>query len=272
MAEQILRIKPADVVKLIKKGDMEVVTPSPAPEPLITGDRQIERAKSLFGKDFLGVEAIHTMEEKCKMAGINVSFEIPQLDTATIGTQLSDAVLEAAKEMANDKERFVVLRPEFMIAHGERKPVNLTNLRDLFIADAEEDKGGYSNNPFGDGDVFYDQDWYDDEKFAKEPMKPGFGLPTKGVVEESRDKNWEDQGKLLETGERRREAVETAWDTLLYYAATGKKLLEEDWDWGNSRASGGYLVNVGGFDSDGLYVRNWNPGRSRSDIGVCPSR
>ncbi len=53
---------------------------------------------------------------------------------------------------------------------------------------------------------------------------------------------------------------------------TGKKNLESKYSWSNSLASSGILVDVGGFDSDGLRVGGWRPGRSSGIFGVCFSR
>ena len=46
---------------------------------------------------------------------------------------LDETQLQAAKaEKADGKERMVILRPEWMVVDGERKPVNILTLRDLF--------------------------------------------------------------------------------------------------------------------------------------------
>ena len=266
MAEQILRIKPADVVKLIKQGDMAVVDKQPILEPTRAANGQLEKAKALFGENFLGEEAIHAMEAKCQAAGISVSFEIPQIgnfDSTGLSLALSDEALEASKaDETKGKARFLALRPSFMIVEGEKKPVTITTLRDLF-----GDK-----NPFGNGRIFYNQTWYNNEDFAQEQLKPGIGLPTRNVIRKTLGKTWNDQEQVLEKDEWRREATEAVWDTILYYAVNGKRLLEKTYDWTRRRTSDGYLVCVGVFDSDGLRVGNWYPGYSYSDIGVCPSR
>lgn len=284
--ENLLPFDPNKVPDLIKQGKVKVITapPSPIVEP-IGGIRSNERAKQLFGEDFLGEEAIHLMEQKCQAKGINVTFEIPQIgsfDSNGLRVGLSDEILDIAKaDEATGRNRMVVLRPEFMTVDGERKPITLVNLRDLFKKEeqdpdnANETNVTYDNNPFSDDEdeaVFYDQDWYDDEEFAKQPLKAGFGLPTKEVLDDSLSKNWDEQQALLLSEERRREPIETAWDAILYYAATGKKILENTWDWTGQRTSGGYLVCVGDFGSDGLYVDGWHPGNANGLIGVCPAR
>jgi len=283
--ENLLPFDPNKVPDLIKQGKVKVITaPLPPIVEPIGGIRSNEQAKQLFGEDFLGEEAIHIMEQKCQVKGINVTFEIPQIgsfDSNAFRFGLSDEILETAKaDEATGRARMVVLRPEFMTVDGERKPVTLLNLRDLFRKEEQDPDDANEiivtdNNPFSDGAgeaIFYDQDWYDDEEFAKQPLRPGFGLPTKEVIDDSLSKKWGEQQALLLPEERRREPVEVAWDAILYYAATGKKVLKQTWDWTGQRASNGGLVYVGGFGSDGLGVRYWNPGNAGGGIGVCPAR
>lgn len=269
-SENLLPFDPNKVPDLIKQGKIRVVgapTVPSAPEPVvIPSSRAVERAKQLLGEDFLGEEAIHMIEQKFQVAGVNVRFDIPRAN-------LMDPVVEAAKaDEAHSRARLIVLRPEAMVVNGERKPLNLINLRELFRKDRRGREFAYDNNPFGNGTIFYKQDWYDGQDFAQESMRAGFGLPTKEVIRDSTSKTWDQQQSLLLPEENRREAVETAWDTLLYYSNTGKKLLTNRWDWGNSLTSLGYRVHVGVFDSNGLHVNDWYPSGSREDVGVCPSR
>lgn len=265
MAEEILRLQPDKVKVLIKQGKIEVVS-SPKVEPIASMGGSFEKAKQLFGEDFLGEEAIRVMEEKCKAAGIDVKFVIPALgnfDTIGLNAGVSNQLLETAKaDEQRGRSRLVVLRPELMVVNRESKPITILNLRELFK----------NKNPFGQGKLFYNQTWFDNENFAKEGLKASIGLPAKEVLPDSLSKKWEEQETLLEPGEHRREAIETLWDTLLYYSATGKKVLERHWDWGNTRTSDGYLVMVGGFRADGVDVSSRWPGRSGPGVGVCPSR
>ncbi len=272
MPEQILTFKPGETAKLIGEGKMTVVSRPSIVESTMPVDSRAERAKQLFGEDFFGEEAIRIMEEKCKAKGINVQFKIPQ-----IPFHLDEDQLESAKQEENQgRARMVVLRPESMVVNGEEKPITILNLRDLFKnevtdPDSNETTITYDNNPFGEGPVFWDQDWFDEEEFAKEPIKPGFALPTNEVIPDSLNKTWDEQEALLLPGERRREAIEAVWDTLLHYSATGEKVLRINWDWTNGRTSDGYAVYVR-FDSDGLYVYAWSPGRPAPRLGVCSSR
>jgi hypothetical protein len=273
MTGEILRLKPDQVISEIRQGTIEVVSvlkPVEQPEAEPGG---IEKAKRIFGENFLGPDAIHVMETILKTNGVDVKFEIPTTTFPYTGSDIEKAKQDDSK----GTPRMVVLRPEWMIVRegGKdiRKPVNILNLRDLFKKDDRfgSDRISYEFNPFGEGAVFCLQDWYDNEDFAKRPLKAGYAIPTKDILFDSIDTTWNDQQALLEPGERRREANEAVWDTILYYASTYKKIMEHPNDWTNSRTSDGSIVSVGDFDSRGLALRSWSPWYSEGALGVCPS-
>ena len=273
MPEHLVTYPAGTLAKLVGEGKWSVSTTPRTETQLRIDDPKAEKARNIFGENFFGEQALHSFEEKCKGRGINISFEIPQTPM-----HLDETQLKAAKnEEAEGKERMVVLRPEWMVVDGKKKPVNILTLRDLFKIettdpnDPNETTILYDNNPFGEGPVFWDSDWFEEEDFAKEQLKPGYGLPTKEVIPDSWNKTWDDQITLLGEGEKRREVVETVWDSLLYYAATGEKNSEDKWDWTNSQASSRNRVSVSWY-SDGLNVGYWPPGYPYSHIGVCSSR
>lgn len=274
--ENLLPFDPNKVPDLI--GQRTITTPTLSIEERLVGEtRTHERAKQLFGEDFLGEDAIHVMEQKFQTAGIDVRFEIPQIiDTFNsygMRVGLTDQILEIAKkDETTGRSRMVVLRPEFMDVSGVRKEVTLSNLRKLFIKESQDSNGNSKIeyiNPFGDGDVF----WRGFHELTDDHLIAGFGLPTKEVIDDSLNKDWDVQQKLLLPGERRRLPVETGWDVILYYAKTRKKLLENTSDW-TGYMSDGHFVYVGPFFSDGLYMNRVRPlfGNSRINLGVCPSR
>lgn len=275
MPEYLVTYPAGTLAKLVGEGKWSVSTTPRVETQSHPEGGSIEKAKQLFGENFFGEEAIHTFEEKCNGKGINVSFEIPRTPM-----HLDETQLELAKnEEAEGKERIVVLRPEWMVVDGEKKPVNILTLRDLFKQETvnPDDPNrtiiSYDSNPFGEGPVFfkYEPDWYADQNFAKEQLKSGYAMPTKDVLPDSWSKTWEDQQELFGEGESRREANEAVWDLLLSYAVTGEKLLTQRADWTNSQASGERRGLVG-WDSDGLHVHGWLPGNPYSFVGVCSSR
>ncbi|MCL4365686.1 hypothetical protein M1437_00475, partial [Patescibacteria group bacterium] len=196
---------------------------------------EIERAAILFGEDFLGEQAIHKLEDKFRASRIgDVRFEIP-----IIPFHLNQAQLEAAKkDEQKGKARMVVLRPEFMTLRGVRYPITFQNLYTIY--------GDNPNIPFAD--------WHHDAPFAQKGITAKFALPTKEVVPGSLGKNWNDQERLIEPGESRREVVEVLWDILLYYGATGKRLLGSHLDWTKTNTGDGTFVCLGRFTSENYTV------------------
>lgn len=276
MPEHLVTFPPGTSAKLIEEGRM-VVNATPRIEiPLKAEFKGIEKAKELFKEDFLGEEAIHAFEEKCRARGIRVAFEVP-----TEFQYSEDDLSQAKEDEEKDKARMVVLRPSWMtVKEGGKdiqKPVTILNLRDLFKKETKRLGRAanitYDNNPFGEGPVFYkyDPDWYADQDFAREQLQSGYAMPTKEILPGSTNKTWSDQQDLFEPGEKRREAVESVWDSLLYYAARGEKLLQSHWDWTNSLSSAQRRVGVR-WASGGLVVGDWGPGDPLPDIGVCSSR
>ncbi len=71
---------------------------------------------------------------------------------------------------------------------------------------------------------------------------------------------------------RRRSAVESAYDTLLYFGARHVRLLEKTWDWTKSRTTDGGYLNVGGFSPAGLQILSFSRAVRHGALGVCPTR
>ncbi len=234
----------------------------PETERTPEGIRELREARELFGEDFLGVEEIE------KFTGRKMKEEerkqIARMWTEKVREQkLTKEDLERMK-----KEGFMVVLRATMLAHeGKEMPATVDNLRKKYK------------------DLFYNQDWYDEEKFATDKesaVRMAWAIVKKEVLEESRSKDWDKQEEILKQWAKehkvdpkfvaRRTPAEVAYDVLAYYNARNERVLEKDWDWTGVRSSDGNLVSVGYFDSDGLHVCSDDRGRSRSDLGVCPSR
>ncbi len=293
-----LPFDPNLVPQLLKEGRMKVVTsPSvvvtPGERPIQT-DQMVERAKDILGKDFLGVEAVRTMQNTIRAIDIdgkkpfaNLEFQLDQLSTFPYTEQ--DLLL------AKQNGEMVVLRAESMytgnigsfnssgitVSSGIEL-ISIINFRELFRKD-----------PVGSlSTVFYSfksgaNDWYKSQDFATKPgeIQLGWSIVKKELLNGSTSKNWQNQEALLKvyatdlskkgaqnTQVRRRTATEAVWDELLYYTNNKEQLLPAVVDWTSSRASDGDLVYVGNFDSDGLRVDHWGPDGARSRLGVVPSR
>lgn len=221
----------------------------------------IDRAINIFGEDFLGRKALYIMEEKCKAAGIDIGFETLPVTGFHYREKDMDQV---EKDIQKGKTRLLILRPGSMILNGQKSPITLRNLRNLFA----------EKNPFGDGNVFFSGKEYDNrDSFINESLVSRYAMPTKEVLQNSLDIDWHKQELLLEPRERRRTAVETAWDLILYYAVTGKRLLDGTYDWGQSQSLNFNYVCVGDFDTHGFGINVFIPSAAHDfKVGVCPSK
>lgn len=273
--EEILSLPQGSAKNLIKKGEMTILSlaaPSKEPSP---GSHMYERARELLGQDFLGIEAVQTMEDKLKQIGINVKFDLENIPTP----DWNEEDLKWAKE----KGEALVLEVSTMIKDGKKSAVGLIDFRELFR----------QGDPLGQiPTLFYSfrpdaSDWYKQEDFAVVGGKIGLGwrFVKKEVLEGSTSKNYSDQSRVIKQYEkelsksgaarksqRRRTATEVAYDSLLYYINTGERLLPNTVDWTEDQSSDGLRVCVGLFDALGLDVDYWPPGNSSPDLGVCPSR
>ena len=141
----------------------------PESERTPEGIRELKEARELFGVDFLGVEEIE------KFTGRKLKEEekkqVAKMWTEKVREQkLTKPELERLK-----KEGFMVILRTAMLTHeGKEIPANVENLRKKFK------------------NLFYNQDWYDEEKFAKEgAVRMAWAIVKKEVLEESRDKDWD---------------------------------------------------------------------------------
>ena len=226
---------------------------------------EFEEAREVFGKDFLGPEAAE--------AAFGVELSQEELEQVE-DIPFSREELEQAKQLG----MMLVLRVPRIGKEKNAKSFSINSVREVF---KDEDTLGDPDNK--KSDIFYDQDWYDNESFAMQDTPSlGWGLVMKEVLEESRDKNWDEQEEVLKAWAkennidpskvRRRKPVEIIYDTLLYYGINKESLLENSYDWSGVQSSDGYFVNVGYFDSDGLFVSHDTRGFTYSSLGVCPSR
>ena len=124
-----------------------------------------------------------------------------------------------------------------------------------------------------DRTLFYSQDWYDKQAFAKDKGEVGWQLVRKEPIANSTSKTWNDQQALLSKDEETPTARIVVYTMVGHFLATGERLFEKiyvrcvDLDWGGDR------VSVGGFDAGGLDVSSWNgDDRRLGNIGVSAAR
>ena len=96
------------------------------------------------------------------------------------------------------------------------------------------------------------------------------------IVSSSTESEWKEAAQRLEALKinqlTRRSPAETMYDLMVCYQQTGKKQLPDIYSWTKRRSSGGFLVCVGYFGSDGVAVYGLWPGSSPSSLGVSFSR
>ena len=229
---------------------------------------EFSEAKEIFGKDFLGPEAIKTTY------GVELTpDELQEIEHIPFTRE----ELEQAKQLG----MMLVLRVPRIGEGKEAKPLTIDQIREKFsggdtLGDPKKKKKKMFYRSKGDG-------WFDKEKFALEGTpKLGWGLVMKSVLPDSLSKNWDQQEEVLKNWAKqnnidpalvkRRTPVEIVYDTFLYYGENKETLLEDKWDWTGVRSSDGYFVFVGHFGSGGLRVRSGARDGAGSGLGVCPSR
>ena len=229
---------------------------------------EFDEAREIFGKDFLGPEAIQTT------FGVELSAdELKEVEDIPFTRE----ELEQAKQLG----MMLVLRVPRLGEGKTERPLTIDSARELFtkgdtLGDPKKKKKKMFYRSKGDG-------WFDKEKFAtQDTPKLGWGLVMKSVLPDSLSKNWDQQEEVLKkwakdnnidpTLVKRRTPVEIAYDTLIYYGENKESLLENRYDWSGGQSSGGFFVYVGFFDSDGLHVSRDSRVYANSNLGVCPSR
>jgi hypothetical protein len=117
---------------------------------------------------------------------------------------------------------------------------------------------------------------------ATDTCAPGWALVRKEILDDTRNLLYDDQEAVLRryaerlgvpsATVRRRRAVETVYDTVLYSEARGVRLLEKAWDWSSSRSIDGGYLNAGGFTANGIQILSFSRAVRHGGLGVCPTR
>src|SRR3990167_21223 len=133
--EDLLPFRPDQIPNLIKEGRMRVVTPSvpsasglrPSREESTTTDPMLERARNLLQKDFLGPEAVLTMQQKLNAVGVNVEFPLDNLPPIPY--------TEKDIQLAKQNGEMLVLRAGSKQSDGGEEQLTVINFRELFRQD-----------------------------------------------------------------------------------------------------------------------------------------
>lgn len=120
--------------------------------------------------------------------------------------------------------------------------------------------------------LFYSQDWYDKQAFAKDKGEVSWQLVRKEPIANSTSKTWNDQQALLSKDEETPTARIVVYTMVGHFLATGERLFEKIYVRCVDLGSGGYRVLVGSFDSLGLRVDYWSDDIRDDDIGLSGAR
>lgn len=192
-----------------------------------------KRAREIMGRNFFGIE------EATRYFGVNPS---RQHIAALADIPFSEETLESCKTTH-------VLVAVF--------PLSILEIR---------------SKVSGGQHLFYNQDWYDKEFFAKDKGEMSWQLIRKTPIEDSTDKTWQEQQALLSDKEETPNARTVVYAIIGHFLATGERLFEHIYVRCSDVDSSYNWVDVGLFASSGLDVSlSWGDVR-RSSIGVASAR
>jgi hypothetical protein len=195
----------------------------------------LELAREIMGTNFFGIE------EAIKYFGVNATKQ--QLAYLT-EVPFSEEVLKSCKDTH-------VLVAMF--------PLSILDIRG--IAKKQSDRT-----------LFYSQDWYDKQAFAKDKGEVGWQLVRKEPIANSTSKTWNDQQALLSKDEETPTARIVVYTMVGHFLATGERLFEKIYVRCVDLDSVGFRVLVGSFDAEGLYVYDWMDDDRGDSIGVSAAR
>jgi hypothetical protein len=125
-----------------------------------------------------------------------------------------------------------------------------------------------------DRNLFYSKEdaWYTNQAFAQKESKPIWRLIRKDIVANSTNKTWPQQQSLLTEGEETPEARAMVYTIILNYLVNGNRLFPNIYARCSDLDSDGGRVDVGYFDSDGLYVNDHSDDDYYGDLGLAAAR
>jgi len=192
-------------------------------------------AREIMGKNFFGIE------EAIKHFGVNAT---KQQLAYLAEVPFSEEQLSSCKDTH-------VLVAVF--------PLSILNIRG--IARKQSDRT-----------LFYSQDWYDKQAFAKDKGEVGWQLVKKVPVVGSTSKTWSDQQALLSKDEETPTARIVVYTMIGHFLATGERLFEKIYVRCVDLGSDDRRVRVGGFNAGGLVVRSWRGDNRDDDLGLSAAR
>ena len=120
--------------------------------------------------------------------------------------------------------------------------------------------------------LFFSQDWYDKQAFAKDKGEVGWQLVRKEMIANSTSKTWNDQQALLSKDEETPTARILVYTVVGHFLATGERLFEKIYVRCVDLDSDGYRIGVGDFDGKGLDVDYWSDDSRDDSLGLSATR
>jgi hypothetical protein len=180
---------------------------------------QIE-ARKIFGENFIGIEELLNIKDRFPL---DLNCEIPNINFPT------NILLEK-------KDTHILILSVCNFANGDE--VTIYNLRNYF------------NNILNEGHPkFYNQDWYMKEKFIQSPLKIGWNLIRKEVINSTRGKSPD----KLRVQYLLPSAVLCTYTFFVYFFCRNIILWEYDFIWCKDKDHNGDIIYVGKYtDLSGL--------------------
>lgn len=184
----------------------------------------LEKAKSLFGENFLGPDEVRRLIEKFDR---DFSFkEIPQLNYTW----------DVLKKYAQEGYLLVMGVPDI---YPQNIKLTIRTLRAKFGLDPK------MSEP-----CFYNQDWYLSENFIDEPLSPGWYLIKRDVFEDTRA---EQPSDIIAKGISFPSAILCTYTFFTFFFARNKYLWWHDFVWCCDTDHNGDRIYVGKYhDIDGV--------------------
>jgi hypothetical protein len=120
--------------------------------------------------------------------------------------------------------------------------------------------------------LFYDQDWYNKESFARDRGDASWQLVRKSPVPDSTSKRWPEQQALLGNNEETPSARVMVYTIIGHFLATGERLFEKIYVRWIDVDSHGIRVYVGYFEADGLIIYNYWDDYRYDSLGLASAR
>jgi len=121
--------------------------------------------------------------------------------------------------------------------------------------------------------LFYKQDWYEGQEFAKRIEDARWRLIRKIPVDGSFSKSWSQQERLIDSQIDEIPSVrQVVYTMILHFLATGERLFEKVYVRTSDVDSNGRHVDVGDFGGGGLHVYDWRDSGPYDNLGVASAR